>query len=55
MEARSKPVSGIISQVDRFLLSMELPNCKNGSKNLQNSVSFEETRLKLWCGTSSFT
>lgn len=55
MEGRSKPISSVICQVYRFLLGMELPDCKNGSKNLQDKVSFEETRIKPQCDTSSFT
>lgn len=55
MEARSQPVSSIVGQVDRFLLRMELPNRKNGPKNLPDTVSFEETRMKHWYDTSSFT
>jgi hypothetical protein len=44
MEGRSQPVRSVIGQVDRFLLGVELPDCKNGSKNLQYSVSFDSLR-----------
>ena len=33
MEARSKSISSIVGEVDRFLLGMEFTNCKNGPKN----------------------